>query len=113
MLLQTIAVPIPQGITVKDAISWHGKLWIVTFWINAGNGWHRPSRLIRFDNLPHSEGEQTDFSLTQALPDEVNTSDSFRAREGSVEQIVYPPVLIPGALMDAQRKRRQFLARAA
>lgn len=113
MRLMTIAVPTKHGIVVQDALDWNGKLWIATFWINAGHGWHRPSRLIRFDNIPHSTGEHTDYQLREPLPDGLHTSGLFGQNADGVEQIDYPPVLIPGALIDAQRKKRLFQAAAA
>src|SRR4029453_8233725 len=39
-----------------DGIEWQGKLWLVPHWLDStATGETTPTRIIRFDHLPHSD----------------------------------------------------------
>ena len=63
-----------------DAIEWKGKLWLVPFWLdNPGKKETTPGRVIRFDNLRHSDVRGTsigDFLLNDPLPKELLTRET-------------------------------------
>lgn len=52
-----------------DGLEWEGKLWLVPSWDDFGDGYTRPSHMIRFDHLPHQLGVQgADYLVNGLLP---------------------------------------------
>lgn len=104
VVLHTITVPTRHGMTaVQDVVEWQGKLWIALFWINAGQGLMRPSRLVRFDNLPYMPGSGTNYRLRDPLPASIYTGDS-EAAEG-IEEVANPDLVVPTAMLSGQAGR--------
>jgi hypothetical protein len=60
-------------LVVLDGIEWQGKLWIVPNWLDSlSQGVTMPARIIRFDNLMHSDARGTgNYVLTASIPKEL------------------------------------------
>jgi hypothetical protein len=75
MTVYSARVVIGSAMTKADAIEHEGKLWLVPNWLDTPDGkWTMPTRIVRFDNLPHSDlrgRSQIDFVLDGPMPKEL------------------------------------------
>ena len=84
-----------------DGIRYQGKLWLVTHWLDMPDGkWTMPARIIRFDNLQHSDVRGTnlgDYIVNMSMPKELFDEKTPKQPIAGYEYHELPELCFPRA----------------
>jgi len=107
MKVLKVKVSVGGALCNADGIEYEGKLWLVPHWLDMpAQGVTMPSRIIRFDILPHADVRGTnlgDYILNGPMPKELFEPQTPKQAIAGYEYRELPDIRIP---LEPEAERR-------